>query len=1007
MGSAFVKDGFRQVIKTINRFIAILAITALGVAFFAGLKATAPDMRATAEHYLSKMNFMDYDLVSTAGFTKDDLDAVKKVNGVKEADPGYSDYALVDLSQSSLNLKLLSLDIDKLRSAPSQVIDRPSLVSGRLPEKDDEVLADPRFLSMSHKKIGDTVTLKSGTADDISKDLKYTTYIVVGTAEDTRYISYDRGNSTIGNGRVDAYLILPAGAYKFSAYTDLYLTVKNPGSLSRFDSGYDDLLKPVTKALDKLSAQREQIRYDSLKASGQKAIDDARAKLAAGQQQLAGAQQQLSDAQTQIDQGEAAYGSNLRVYQSGLAQYNQASAQLEQAKQAAGVGGMTADGIRNAVDQLEAQMAQLPATDPAYQKAAANVAGLQALLQNQRALDVQSATLQQSKASLTAARAQLDASEAQLSQSRQDYAAQQAEAQPQLDAAGKAITDGEAQLAALKMPAWYILDHNTNAGFAGFKQDADRIAALSNVFPLIFFIVAALVSLTTMTRLVENDRGYIGTMKALGYGRGMIASKYLIYAVSSSLLGSVLGLIIGFNLFPHTIFDAYSILYTLPKVQIDFNLTYALISTTAAVICAALPAYVVCLSSLHGNPAELMRPKMPPAGRRIMLERVKPLWKRLNFSQKVSIRNLFRYKKRLFMTLFGVAGCTALIFTGFGLRDAISTIVARQYGSIRQYDMEVETKNNVSGNDLKQIDGLLRRYIAGSIMVNQQSVDAIKGSSVKSVYLVVPKSSDSLRGYIDLRQRVGGSPLKLDDDSVIVTEKLAATYSLRKGDNLKLRDSSGRQYSVRVGGIAENYLFHYVYMSPGLYQKIYGGPADYNQMLCKLNKGSISSENEISQDLMKLGGVNSVNVTTHLKDNFQKMIGALKYVVLVLIFSAAALAFVVLFSLTSINIDERGRELATIKVLGFYNGELAAYIYRENIVLTLLSSILGLGLGLILERYVVVTAEVDLVMFSRQVLPVTYLYSAGLTILFAVFVNAIMYFRFRHIDMVSSLKSME
>jgi len=359
------------------------------------------------------------------------------------------------------------------------------------------------------------------------------------------------------------------------------------------------------------------------------------------------------------------------------------------------------------------------------------------------------------------------------------------------------------------------------------------------------------------------------------------------------------------------------------------------------------------------------------------------------------------------MTIVGVAGCTGLVFTGFGLRDAISTIVGKQYEEIRTYDMEVDLKENAPVADRNTLNDYLSGNTKGSILIRQQSVDVLNSGKVKSVYLVTPESKDALGGYINLRERVGGEKLTLDDNSVIITEKLASLYSLKTGDSLKIRNADGVESTVKIGGISENYLFHYVFMSPSLYEKLYGEKVTANQMLCKLNEKTASFEDTVSKKLMKMNAVSSVMVTTNLKDNFQKMIRALRYVVLVLILSAAALAFVVLFSLTSINIDERNRELATIKVLGFYNGELAAYIYRENMVLTVLSSLIGLGLGIFMQRFVITTSEVDLVMFSRDILWHTYLYAAGLTIVFAALVNAIMYGRFKKIDMVSSLKSIE
>ena len=1074
MKNAFVKDCLRHVKGTAGRFIAIMAITALGVAFFAGIRATGPDMRATGQRYFSSAAFMDFSLLSTAGFTAQDVAAVRSVRGVAAVMPGYSADLLVRSGGTEYTVKLLSVDTAALKAKSASALNRPQLIAGRLPENEWECLADPRFLKHAGKKIGDTVTFYTGTGGTPSATLKSASCTIVGEAEEPLYISYDRGTSSIGSGNVDAYFLLPVSAFRFSAYTDLYVRVGNPAGLSRFDDAYGDLMQPVKTALGALGKQRVKIRYAQIRADALRQLADAGAKLADGEKQLADAKAKLDDAQRQIDAqqaklrqakqtltdrtaasqrqldeglaalqaGQAQTDDKARALASAQADYDAGVSRLEAEKKQAGLAGGSAEQMQTSAELLASQLTLLEPGSAAYQTLAAQLEGLRQLIGAQQTLDQQGRTLASAHSSLAAAQQELAATRAQLSQAqskldqarekgeaqlaagqaqlaaakrqlaagRADYDRQSAQAQPKLDEARRSISDGQAQLDALKTPTWYVQDVDSNAGFSGFQQDAQRIDAIGVVFPLIFFLVAALVSLTTMTRLVENDRTYIGTMKALGYSKAVISLKYLTYAVSASLVGSVIGLFVGYNLFPRVIFDAYLILYTLPDVEIQFNIPYALISTACAVACAAVPAFLVCAQSLTEEPASLMRPKSPPSGKRILLERFPPVWKRLNFSRKVTLRNLFLYKKRFLMTVIGVAGCTALIFTGFGLRDSISTIVSKQYSDIRRYDLQVYLKDDLSAKDLgtlaKDLNSLRsgsNARIRDSLYLRQQSVDAVYAGKTRSAYLVVPQDAARISGYIRLCARVSGTTLPLDDRSVVVTEKFAYLCGYKAGDMIKLRNADGVEKQVRISGIAENYIYHYIFMSPKLYVSLYGAQPVCNQVLCRVS----GSQSGAAEAVTKLDHVGYVLQTSYLKDNFGKMINALRYVVLVLISSAAALAFVVLFSLTSINIDERNREIATIKVLGFYDGETAMYIYRESILLTVIGAAVGLLLGVFMERFVITTSEVDLVMFSRDLLPASYVYSALLTFFFAFAVNAVMFRRLRKIDMVASLKSAE
>jgi len=517
------------------------------------------------------------------------------------------------------------------------------------------------------------------------------------------------------------------------------------------------------------------------------------------------------------------------------------------------------------------------------------------------------------------------------------------------------------------------------------------------------------VTMTSMTRLVDSDRPYIGTMRALGYSNGKIAMRYLLYAIAASVIGSVVGLAAGFSILPRVVFNAYATLYTLPPIQVRFIPTLAVISTGLAVACAALPAWFVCLRSMREVPAELMRPPAPQVGKRTLIERVSFIWRKFNFSQKVAIRNLFRYKKRMFMTIIGVAGCTALMFTGFGLRDSVTTIVSKQYDTIQNYHMRIDLQQDSSAADMALLDAALENNadILSKTKLTQEPVDILRGSQIKSAVLTVPETPSEFPSFLRFQDRQTKEPLILEDDSILITEKLANMLDLAAGDSVTIRNADGKEATVIIGGVTENYVYHYIFMSPVLYRSAFDTEPAVNQVLCQLQDSSGNHNDALSASMLEHDAITSVTFTTNLVSGMEKMVGALRYIVLVLILSAAALVFVVLFSLTSISLEERSRELATIKVLGFYNRELAIYIYRENLVLTIIGTVAGLILGVILQRYVITTMEIDMIMFSRDLLWQSYVYSAGLTFFFAALVNLIMFRYIAKIDMVSSLKSIE
>ena len=573
-------------------------------------------------------------------------------------------------------------------------------------------------------------------------------------------------------------------------------------------------------------------------------------------------------------------------------------------------------------------------------------------------------------------------------------------------AAKKAELEGVAKA---KEAQWYVLDRNSNAGYASYEDDTGRVDAIAKIFPVFFFIVAAFVCLTTMTRMVEEQRTQIGTYKALGYGNLAIASKFLIYAAIASVFGSIAGLSGGLKLFPYVIADAYSMLYRVPPIIMPFRIDYVFWITLGALACTSTAVYFACYKELWEHPASLMRPKSPKMGKRVLLERVPFIWSRLNFFSKVTIRNLFRYKKRLIMTLLGVAGCTALMLAGFGLRDGISSIVPKQYGEVFKYNSMIIIDENAKAANKTDAVNILEsnKNINETLNIRLKNLEAGKNDEWQKINLLIPEDANKIDKFISIHEMASKKPIELTDDGVVIGEKLAKILKVKVGSEITIKEGEFKKVVVKVTAINENYTLHYVYMTPALYEKAFGEKLVLNSILANMQEVSKPAEDKISGDLVDNNAILQVNFTSSNKKSFSDMVNSLNSIVFVMIISAGTLAFVVLYNLTNINITERVREIASIKVLGFYDLEVSKYVFRENIILTLIDICFGLLGGIVLNKFVLQTSETDVVMFGREIYWSSYALSAALTVAFAVFVNIIMHFKLKKISMIESLKSIE
>lgn len=721
-------------------------------------------------------------------------------------------------------------------------------------------------------------------------------------------------------------------------------------------------------------------------------LEQARTALEAGEQTLAEGLTALTEAWEQLEAGRAELNA-------GWEQLAAAETELASAKE-------TLDTSAEELSAAEARLAEakiaLKNGWTEYEDGVAEWEKGKATLKRETA---------EGERTLADALAELEQGEREYADGLAEYETAQEEAEDALTDARRELNDAERKISEIETCKWYILGRNTNTGYASYEQDAQRMGNLAQVFPLIFFLVAALVCLTTMTRMVEEQRVQIGGLKALGYSRGAIAKKYVGYGFLASLGGGLVGLLVGCTLIPTIIFNAWKVMYTVGDLKITLFPTIYLLSAGAAVLCVTGTAWASSYAALTAVPATLMRPKAPPAGKRVLLERVGFIWKRLSFTWKVTVRNLFRYKKRFWMAVVGIGGCTALLITGFGLRDSIHGFFDKQYDEITTYHGTVSLGDGITEAEISEIGRELDRQeqveewcAVSNLMITAESE---RRSMDSNVYLTVVPREESFSSFICLRDRKSGAEVPLSDAGAVITEKLSEMLEVTVGERITIVDSGNKRVELPVVGITENYIFHYVYVTEAGYKTYFGETAERNSILVRYTEDTVEVSDEVATAVLPLSGVTAVSRTDSLRQSVLRGLEGVDYAVIVVVVAAAALAFVVLYNLTNINITERLRELATLKVLGFNDKEMSQYIYRENIFLTLFGILLGLGMGKLLHQWLVLTVEIDLAMFHRQAEPMSYVFSAVLTVVFSLLVNLAAKQKLRKIDMVESLKTVE
>ncbi len=1354
---ALRKEFWMEIRKSKSRFISILLIVALGVAFFSGIQASSPDMRYSGDAYYDESSLMDIKVVGTMGLTSDDVSSIESIDGIESAEGAWSTDVMCGEGQKQKVLHIESIN---------DAVNKLDVQEGRLPEKSGEIFLDSTFASANEYKVGDKVALRE---DGDSTLLVTAEYTVVGTGRSPLYISFNRGNTTLGTGEVNGFGYVLPEDFDQEIYTQIYVTVHGAKGLTSYTDGYENLIAKIKGRVENIADDRCQIRLAAVKADAQEEIDDAqkklddgkkeadekladakeeldkgekdledgrqeyedgksqledakteladgkkqledakteladgktqledakaqladgksqlesaksqlsssksqldtarsqlddgwsqvnaakaqladgqaqldsaqkqvtsglaeleenqktldenkakladgKAQLEAGEQQLETAKQTLTTKQSELDQskaeitagqqqiestrtqlnaqkqqitdglsqvsaGEAQLQEGISALESAKAQLTELQSQLETVRASYNAALENPDASQEEIDilaaqvsaleeqeaavsqqiqaseaQIESQRQQLAATRSELESGLAAVedglsqlsqkeselnAGLEQITAGQAQIDAgwiqiqeQENTLAASKAeieageqelekgqkqlkaakkklskaqkeidsnaeTLAAGQAELDANVAKLNDSEAQYASgleqynsgarQIAENEAKLTSGEQEIAENEAKLADgekeiadnekkladgekeitdnekklqdaakdlkkgekdladgkkeyedakkdaedeiaenqqklndakkeledLEMPEWMVTDREDLPEYTDYGDNADRLRNIGQVFPVIFFLVAALISLTTMTRMVEEQRTQIGTLKALGYKKSAIAAKYICYAFFATLLGSVLGMLIGEKIIPYIIITAYGIMYhnVANTISIDYQPGFALIASAASVVCTVGATLFASGKELQETPASLMRPPAPKEGKRVLLERLTFIWKHLSFSWKSTIRNLFRYKKRLIMTVFGIAGSMGLMLVGFGIQDSISDIAAIQYRELQHYDGMVIEDSDATEEEHAELFEYMKEneQIAHCNRVQMTKISAPKGSSNISIYLFVPESLSEFAKDVTLKNRITGETYELTDEGAAISEKTASLLGLKVGDMIPLKKGD-KEYKVRVAVITENYMSHYLYMTPRVYEQTFGEKPEYENIVFTMQEDCKDDLEMAGSRILANPGALSISYTSSLASQVDRMLSTLDAVILVLIVSAGMLAFVVLYNLNNINITERQRELATLKVLGFYDGEVSQYVLRENVILTVLGIMFGAVFGILIHRYVITTVEVDAVMFGRNIKPLSFLYSGILTSIFSIVVNGVMHFKLKTIDMVESLKSVE
>lgn len=991
---ALWKDILREINRTKTRFLSIFAIILIGVAFYAGLSATGPVMIQTADNYYTDQNLADLHVFSTMGLEEEDRDLL---DSIENATVQYSYRSDVVLEETGMATRLYGMDPENNQDINDYVV-----TEGRLPEETGEIALDNTANFVEEYEIGDTIQIETGTPDEFEEGFNETTFVVTGFVNHPMFIERsNRGNTQIGTGTLSGFGVILEEDFDLEVHTDAYIRIEGVEEREAYSEEYEATVSERIDDVENLLADRPSERYDALYVEINEEIQE-------GYQEIEDARQELADAETELAEAREDIQDGYAEYEEGLEELTnqEATARQEIVSQRNQLEVAQAE-VNDVRQQLDAAPFEDPEASAEIEAQAQQIeAGLQQLNQAEAELN---AEIEAGRNELESARIELEEAEQELEEAEAEFEEERINAEEEIEEGIQELEEAETELADLDEPEYFIEDRTSFPGYSEFEDNAQRISNIARIFPVFFFLLAALISLTTMTRMVDEERNQIGTLKALGYSNFPIAMKYLVYAFIATFIGSVIGLFFGYWLFPTVIMDAYSSLYNITSADIQFYWSYAIIATIGALLATSLSTFISVRLSLRSNAATLLRPKAPKKGKRIFLEYMPFIWNRFSFTQKVAARNLFRYKRRMLMTIFGVAGGTALLLTGYGLSDSISGISDIQFGEINLYQAIVSENTNASEEQVNSLEQTLEDIpeLDNRMQARQETGEAQSGEVTQNINLLVPSNTEEIKDFVVLRDLDDEETVhKLPADQAIVTDKLSELLDVSVGDTIEIDVNDTGVIEVEVGHIVEQYVQHYIYLSPELYESQTGQDLVLNTRLLKYDQESVEDD-DLGQLLTDQEAVQGVVFITDMESAFQDTMDSLDVVTVVLIVSAASLAFVVLYNLTNINVSERVRELSTIKVLGFFDKEVTMYVYRENFVLTIMGILTGFGLGFFLHRFVLQTAEVDILRFTRDINAPSYLYTFLLMFFFSSLVMVVMHFKLKRIDMVEALKTQD
>lgn len=953
MKSMMKRTTLREIRQSFGRFIAILAIIALGVGFYAGLSVSKGAMVQTTDHYLKQHTFFDYRLLSTLGFEEADVEAFAAAEDVAAAEGAYSLDVLYQNREGNESAI-------KLHSLP-ELVNTVELTAGRLPENASECVVDSRLCTK--EDIGTKLILTDNNDEETLESLTGREFTIVGIVQSPYYMNFERGTTSLGNGKLTGYAYLSRDAFNQDYYTEVFLAFDQDYEI--YSDAYEDFMAEKEEDWEALCQERADIRFASILDEANEELSDAEEELAdqkaEAEKELNEAYTKLTDAQTELEDGQKSLD----------------------------------DARKSLKEQEDALAASRAGYMPEYD--------LDGMLGAQ--LEMAQAQINEAKKALAEKEEELTGARTELEDGWKEYDENKEEFDEKIEDAEQKLADAREEIDALKEPKTYVLGRKTNIGYACFESDSSIVAGISRVFPIFFFLVAALICITTMNRMVEEQRTQIGVLKALGYSNLTIMSKYLFYSGSAAIIGCILGFFVGTYGFPRVIWSAYGIMYDLVPLEYVLDGGLLAVSVVVALLCSVGTTWFSCRYELTEVAAQLMRPKAPKAGKRVFLEGIPFLWNRLKFLHKVSLRNIFRYKKRFLMMVIGISGCTALLVTGFGIKDSISNLAAYQYEEIMTFDGTANLSEPYEEDGTDLVTEEVQEWVEDSIYVSEQSMDLYADGKVKSVSLIVPKEQQKLSDFIDFHTKKKETVEQPGLGEAVINSKLSDIYKLNIGDELTLRDENMQELHVTVSGIFENYIYDYVFVSEETYVEQMGELPEYKSVYLKFKEGQ--DVHAAGAALAESENVSSVSVNADMKERIASMMSSLDYIVLTIIICAAFLAFIVLYNLTNINITERIREIATIKVLGFYKREADQYVFRENMLLTGIGALVGLVLGKLLHAFVMSQIQIDMIAFDVRIRPLSYCFSILLTFLFAWLVNRVMSVKVDGINMAESLKSVD